>query len=67
MPVMTVTLSPRADQYVRSKVARRADLGRFISDTLVEAQTREQLRAELAQQRPTPQREWDSSGCHVEP
>jgi len=63
---MTITLSPRADQYVRSKVVRRADLGRFISDTLVEAETREQVREEMQRQQPSSKESWEASGINVD-
>ena len=55
---MNITLSPRADQYVRSKVTRRADLGRFISELIVEQQVREQCTQAQAHQQPTSRQEW---------
>lgn len=66
MPVITVTLSPQADRYVRTKAKRRADLGRIISDALVSQQAREQVREELVQQNLISREDWDRTGLCID-
>ena len=59
----TIHLDVEADHYLEQMVTQRTGHGRFLSQLLLQ----DKLRRELAPPRPMPQREWESSGCHVEP
>jgi hypothetical protein len=64
VPVITCTLSPQANAYVRSKAQRRADLGRIISECLIAAMTREEVLRERDRERQplTTKESWRETG-----
>ena len=59
MPNMQISLTDQADKYLRKRVGRSRGFGAFVSQLLVEAETREHMQRTIERQKAVLRDMWD--------
>jgi hypothetical protein len=59
MPIMQISLTERADKYLRKRVGRSRGFGAFVSQLLVEAETKEHMQRAIERHKAALRDVWD--------